>query len=1170
MVEYNEMDLDTLRKLYRHMLTARHMDLVEQSYTSRGEAFFHVSGAGHEATVALHPYLTEADWLHCHYRDKALMLARGITPRMFFLSLFNKDESHSRGRQMNAHMSAPELNVLSIVGPVGNSALQAVGVAQSIRDQPERPFVLCALGEGTTQEGEVIEAIGQAVRAQAPVLFVVQDNAYAISTRTPGQTFYSYPGGEAPDFYGITIERIDGRDLVGSLQAFAPIVRGIRADRKPRIVVFSVERLHNHTNADDQRIYRTAEEITTAGATGDPLLRTRQVLIDRGITEEELHREEEEIIAFLKAEARRAQRSPEPQPFPDAKAPVPDSLLARDSEYRGSGETQLTMLEAIRAVLEHRMGMDDRITLFGEDLEDPKGDVFGITRGLSKLYPGRVVNSALSESLILGVSIGRALAGGRPVAFLQFADFLPIAYNQIFAELGSMFWRTDGGWQVPVIVMVTAGGYRPGLGPFHASTLEALATHTPGVDVFMPSTAGDAAGLLNAAFESQRPTIFFYPKNQLNDRAVATSRDMARHLVPLGTARYVRRGDDLTIVAYGNTVPLAAHAARTLHENGVEAEVIDLRSLFPWDSDLVVESVERTGHLLVTHEDNHTAGFGAEVVATVAERSRRAPIVRRVTRPDTYVPCNFGNQLEILPSYRGILETAVDMIGGSVIWKTTDLTDSGFYDVEAIGSSPSDESVTMVEWKVAPGDIVTEGDLLAEVEADKAAAELTAPVGGTVAELLIKTGDTVAVGTPIVRIRTAADEPEHIKPQTRETPGEPVISGLDRQRTVGHGYPGGPQPEDATLSADATAGNGDVRSVEIGRMRASSRPVQSPCLIRTVAATRGSRIVSNADITSMSPEWDPISIRKRTGIGSRPWVQEGETVLSLAVDAAEKALKASAVDPRSINVIIFATGTPSSTTPSMAALLQYELTREVGEFQCAAYDINAACSGYIYGLQQAYDYLSNAPTHRVLLVTSEVLSPRLNMRDAGTAPIFADAATATVLIGREDETVDLAVAEVLRPVVSAHGESGDALRVPQDSQMPVLMDGPKVYLEAVKAMMSTLSSAAEAEGIRVEGLDLYVPHQANQRIINAIRQRMKLPEEKMYSNIAENGNTSSSTIPLCLAELLPKTQDRPTRDGDSAHDPNDTSVADVSPGRIWGLTAFGGGFTYGAALLRVR
>src|SRR6056297_888607 len=211
----------TLLALYRYMVTSREMDRIEEEYTGRGEAFFHVSGAGHEASVMLQPHLTGADWLHCHYRDKALMLARGISPEMFFMSLFNKDGSHSRGRQMNAHMSAPELRILSLVGPVGNSALQAAGVASVVKDADGAPIVLCSLGDGMTQQGEVLEAIGHAVRDQLPVLFLVEDNSFAISTKTLGRTFYSTPVGLSEDFYSIPVERIDGRDPVASYDAFA-------------------------------------------------------------------------------------------------------------------------------------------------------------------------------------------------------------------------------------------------------------------------------------------------------------------------------------------------------------------------------------------------------------------------------------------------------------------------------------------------------------------------------------------------------------------------------------------------------------------------------------------------------------------------------------------------------------------------------------------------------------------------------------------------------------------------------------------------------------------------------------------------------------------------------------------------------------------------------------
>ncbi|HKK49639.1 MAG TPA: beta-ketoacyl-ACP synthase 3, partial [Alkalispirochaeta sp.] len=495
---------------------------------------------------------------------------------------------------------------------------------------------------------------------------------------------------------------------------------------------------------------------------------------------------------------------------------------------------------------------------------------------------------------------------------------------------------------------------------------------------------------------------------------------------------------------------------------------------------------------------------------------------RRVTRPDTYVPCNFGNQLEILPSYKRILETAVDLLGGTVLWKQEDAGESGVFDVEAIGSSPSDETVSMVEWSVVVGDTVEEGALLAEVEADKAAAELKSPVSGTVETLLINVGDSVPVGTPIAKIRTATDEPAHVKPLTRENPGQPVITGLSPSSGASSrtGRSGTAGPTDATQT----------------------------CLIAGVAAQKGSRIVENAEIVTMSPDWEADGIAKRTGIERRPWVAQGETALSLATDAATAVLEQTGIQATDIDMIIFATGTPSSTTPSMAALLQHQLSSAADnvELTCPAYDINAACAGYIYGLQQAWDYLSNAPGEIVLLITSEVLSPRLNMNDAGTAPIFGDAATATILGGSSSVVAPQALAAVDRPVIAAKGESGEALRVPSETELPVTMDGPKVYLEAVKAMMETLSASAEHAELRPDSLDLYVPHQANQRIINAIRQRMKLEPHRMYSNIAENGNTSSSTIPLCLAELLP----------------------DHTAGQYWGITAFGGGFTYGATLLR--
>jgi 2-oxoisovalerate dehydrogenase E1 component len=670
-VSENKNNQARLLDIYRLMLTARMVDRVESELTKAGEAFFHVSGAGHEGSAILNGFLTPRDWLHLHYRDKALMLARGISPEMFFHSLLCSAQSHSVGRQMSAHMSAPHLRILSMVGPVGNHALQSVGVASVIKDDPDCPIVVCSMGDGTAQQGEVLEAIAEASRSEFPVLFWIEDNDYSISTTTENKTFYSLPKGrkQPADLFGIPIQRVDGRDIVRCQDEVAAVIQGMRSTRCAAIVVFRVARLSSHTNADDERVYRPREEIEHAKQTCDPIQIFAAHLIALGLQQRDLDRMAADVEAEVRAAALAAKRAPKPASINESKKPLPISSSHEAVDYRGNNDVhRLTMLEAIRGVLQWRMKSDPRVMLYGEDIEDPKGDVFGVTRGLTTAFPGRVRNAPLSESTIVGVSIGKALAGHRPVAFIQFADFLPLAFNQIISELGSMHWRTNGEWQCPVIILAACGGYRPGLGPFHAQTLESVMAHVPGVDVLMPSDAADAAGLLNAAFRSERPTIFLYPKSCLNDPDRSTSPDVEAQLIPLGKARLIKRGDDLTIVTWGSTVPICERVARTLEEAGSAVDLIDLRSISPWDKEVVLESAARTRRLVVVHEDNRTCGFGAEVIATVVESAGTHVSCRRVVRPDTFIPCNYSNQLEVLPSFRRVLTAAAEMLDLDLSW----------------------------------------------------------------------------------------------------------------------------------------------------------------------------------------------------------------------------------------------------------------------------------------------------------------------------------------------------------------------------------------------------------------------------------------------------------------------------------------------------------------------
>jgi 2-oxoisovalerate dehydrogenase E1 component len=767
------------------------------------------------------------------------------------------------------------------------------------------------------------------------------------------------------------------------------------------------------------------------------------------------------------------------------------------------------MAEALCETLRARMAADPRITLYGQDIEDPKGDVFGVTRGLATAFPGRVRNAPLSESTIVGTAIGRALAGGRPVAFLQFADFLPLAFNQIATELATMEWRTQGGWQAPVILMVSCGAYRPGLGPFHAQTFDSTLAHLPGIDVVVPASATDAAGMLNAAFASGRPTVMLYPKAMLHARIGMTSSDVARQFVPIGRARVLRDGCDLTLVGWGNTVSLCLKAADALAATGLAAEVIDLRALAPWDHETIVRSVTRTRRLLVVHEDNRTAGFGAEIVATVIEGVGGDISCRRVARSDAFVPCHFGLQLQALPSYRRTLEAAADMLALELHWERRADERDDRCTVRAIGSSPADQTVEVVELRACMGQAVRVGEILASVEADKAVFDIASPADGVVERILLRVGDRVAVETPLLTLAVARRHPPQPVGEHEDTPRLTPKRNFDR-----------PQRR-APRVAEAVA-------------------------VQGLGGVRGNKRLDNAELACVLPRLAEADagadgILQRTGIESRTVAGPGQNAVSMAVEAARLALNEADVGAHELSLVICSTSTPIMISPSTACQVMQRLAPQA---EVAAYDVQAACSGYLYALAQAWDFLQSEPQGRVLVLTTETMRRVVDLLDPQTSPIFADAATATVLGGSAAPGRSLAWVE--RPVLGARSDDAGALQVPLP--MPgahVRMDGKRVFAEAVRSMCESLTRAAAQSGMALEQIDLIVPHQANGRIIEAIRARLKLPKHRVWNEIRRQGNTSSSSIPLAL----------------------DTVLRGPDAGKRLGLCAFGAGFTYGAALM---
>ena len=1103
------MDRNGLLTLYRSMLIARGVDRIEHELTSRGEAFFHLSGAGHEGTAVLANHLTQSDWLHCHYRDRALLVARGLSPRTFFDTLLCNEFSPGSGRRMSAFFNDPELHILSMVTPTGNNALQAVGAAAAIKQPEDTPIVYCGVGDGTTQQGEWLEAVGEAVRSKLPVLFMVQDNKWAISTTTQGKTFYSLPDGtEATEFFGLPIHYIDGTDVVTADQQIGTIIAEMRKTSQPALVVFQVERLTSHTNADDQTVYRDADDIEEAKLSGDPILSTRQQLLSMGLTSAELDLIQTQVNDQLAAAEQEALDAGTPLASMDAGRQHPVELTHPSKEKAGVDDLpQLNMKNAIREVLKNHLLDNATVTLYGEDIEDPKGDVFGVTKGLSTRFPGRVINSPLSESTIVGAAIGRAMVGERPVAFIQFADFMPTAYNQIVNELATIHWRTDGQTSVPVIVMIACGGYRPGLGPYHAQTHESVMAHCPGVDVVMPSTAHDAAGLLNAAFESKRPTVFFYPKTLLNDSEQTTSDNVDDQFVPLGVARKTRSGRDITFVAWGNTVAVCEKTADALEQAGIESEVIDLRSLTPWDQQLVLSSAEKTARLVVVHEDNHTCGLGSEIVATVAENANVPIAVRRVTRPDTFIPCNFENQVDVLPGFKRTLTVAAELLDLDLAWEEAPEKEVGVEFIQAIGSGPADEAVEIVEILIESGESLECGDPVASVEATKSVFDITSPVDGVVTEILCQAGDNVRVGAPMVKLAT--DASLRPKPITEEQHGTPFLTRRKSENTIvlAHSLP-------------------ERRSFEVG--------------LSHVQYNEGSKLITNEFLLGENAEMTSEDIIRRTGIRQRYWVDQNEDAISMAVGSCQKVLEQEGLLIDDIDLLICSTTSPMSMTPSMACRILNGLSTGK-DTMIQAYDISAACSGYLYALQSGYDFLQSTPNGRVLITTAEVLSPLLDLEDFDTSILFGDAATATVLYG--ESHVEKSAAKLHRPELSAKGEDGTTLSVPLRNSGFIQMKGRRVFQEAVRCMMNSLNRVCTRDELQVEDLDLVVPHQANQRIIDAIQHRIS---PTVFSNIAQHGNTSSSTIPLCLSEVLPAAQ-------------QDQTI---------GLCAFGGGFTFGAGIIK--
>lgn len=711
---YEGLNRQQLIDIYRLMFLSRRIDDREILLKRQQKIFFQISGAGHEAMLVAAGLLLKAsyDWFYPYYRDRALCLALGMTPLEMLLGAVGAAEDpNSGGRQMPSHWGHSKLNIVTQSSPTGTQMLQAVGCAEAGRffakhpeaaDKAEGDYrafkdvefhgdevVYASCGDGTTSEGEFWESLNTAANKKLPVLFVVEDNEYAISVPVEVNTAGGNISRLVSGFPNFHFEECDGTDPIASYAAFKRAVDYIRAGNGPAFVHGHVIRPYSHSLSDDEKLYRPELE-RNQEAERDPIRRFRTFLLGEGILDETaVEQLEKNVETEVQDAADHALKAAFPavdsyskwvySPDLDPSSNLFDTRPHWEFENEGGHKAgaQKTMADLINATLRDEMKRDPRVVMFGEDVADcsreeylsakqvkGKGGVFKLTSGLQCDFGGdRVFNSPLAEANIVGRAVGMATRGLKPVVEIQFFDYIWPAMHQLRNELPLIRWRSSGAFSSPAVVRVAIGGYLTGGSIYHSQSGEVLFTHTPGMRVVFPSSALDAAGLLRTAIRCDDPVMFLEHKRLYREAYGRAPYPGPDYMIPFGKAKVVKEGNDLTVITYGATVPRSLQAAQKIErDHNVSVELLDLRTLSPYDWEAIATSVKKTSRALVVHEDMLSWGYGAEIAARIADElffDLDAP-VRRVAAKDTFVAYQPSLEDVILPQaddiFRAMLE----------------------------------------------------------------------------------------------------------------------------------------------------------------------------------------------------------------------------------------------------------------------------------------------------------------------------------------------------------------------------------------------------------------------------------------------------------------------------------------------------------------------------------
>ncbi len=667
-----EFSKDELLRILKLMLTTRAIDNKAMNLLRQGKTFFHIAASGHEAVqVAIGTSLNpNEDWLYPYYRDLGTVLSSGITPEEVFLQTFAKaTDPASGGRQLPVHWGSKKINLPTQSSPTGTQFLQAVGTALASVKTGKKNITYVSSGEGTTSQGEFHEAVNWASREKLPVLFVIQNNKYAISVPVSAQS-----GGKGHSiaemmagYSNLLRMKIDGTDFFESFERIQEAIEYIKSGKGPVLIEAEVVRLQSHSSSDDQKKYRDEKEIEE-DLKKCPIEKFVKVLIQKNLlTREDYENMKKETTDEINEAADKAFKAPDPKPE-DATRYVYDESGYRDTlEYESTQPSgnNIVMVDAINHALHEEMERNPDMYIFGEDIEDGKGGVFTATKGLSTRFTrNRVFNSPLAEASIMGVAIGMAFTGLKPVVEIQFGDYIWPAFMQMKDELATIRYRSNNAWEAPVVTRVAVGGYIHG-GLYHSQNIESIFAHVPGIFIAYPSNAADAKGLLKTACRIKDPVLFCEHKGLYRQSYAITPEPDENYLVPFGKARIAREGSDVTVVSWGVSFWDAMLAAKKLEEEeGYSVEVIDIRTIIPLDQETIFNSVKKTNKVIIIHEDTFTAGFGAEIAARISDNCFRyldAP-VKRIAAKDAHIPYSPILENAVLPGREEIYKGIRDLI----------------------------------------------------------------------------------------------------------------------------------------------------------------------------------------------------------------------------------------------------------------------------------------------------------------------------------------------------------------------------------------------------------------------------------------------------------------------------------------------------------------------------